>query len=139
MNLPSDEEILIAAQSNPDDAKIVYTFYNAEHQECNDSSAVTYVVTKYDNCGKLTEETKHDVDENMRVGPTPAGGVFSRIYFFDSAGNACDAEKAVRAIGVEFDRSGNRIKETYLTRHGEPSRPRRDRGLFGLFRKKKKM
>ena len=117
--------------------KSIYTFYDSEHNECNDNSAVTYIIREYGNDGSLIRETEHRVEENMKVGKTPAGGVYSIAYFFDENGNSCKPKDAVRMIGVEFDREGKPIQETHLLSNKEPERkhPRcAKKGIFRFFR-----
>ena len=48
-------------------------------------------------------------------GPTPNGGVYSEIYYFDSNGNPVDEEKAARCVIRECDKNGNLIHETWGT------------------------
>ena len=52
--------------------KSIYTFYDSEHNEYNDNSAVTYIIREYGNDGSLIKETEHRVEENIKVGKTPA-------------------------------------------------------------------
>ena len=47
-------------------------------------------------------------------GPTPNGGVYSIIYFYDEEGNSTTQENAVVAYGCEFDENDNMIYETML-------------------------
>lgn len=46
------------------------------------------------------------------AGPTPAGGEYAILYFFDESGNHVIEEHAKTAIGVEFDKNNNIISET---------------------------
>lgn len=45
-------------------------------------------------------------------GPTPCGGAYAILYFFDSNGQSTTEDKAVTAIGVEFDQNGNQLQST---------------------------
>jgi hypothetical protein len=47
-------------------------------------------------------------------GPTPSGGAYAVLYFYDDNNNPIPEEQATKAYGVEFDENGKRIKETYL-------------------------
>lgn len=47
-------------------------------------------------------------------GPTPAGGSYAILYFFDENDEPVIEEEATKAYGVEFDEDGHRIKETYF-------------------------
>lgn len=49
-------------------------------------------------------------------GPTPSGGAYAEIYYFDADGNPADADKAVRCVIRECDAGGNLIHETWGTR-----------------------
>lgn len=46
------------------------------------------------------------------AGPTPAGGEYAILYFFDENGNPVIEEHAKTATGVEFDKNNNMILET---------------------------
>lgn len=46
-------------------------------------------------------------------GPTPNGGDYSEIFYFDKAGNAVDADHAARCIIRERKKDGTLICETY--------------------------
>jgi len=46
-------------------------------------------------------------------GPTPSGGDYSEIFYFDKAGNAVDADHAARCIIRECKKDGTLIRETY--------------------------
>ncbi len=46
-------------------------------------------------------------------GPTPNGGIYSEIYYFDEFDNTLENEEnAVSAIAREIDKNGKVIKET---------------------------
>ena len=45
--------------------------------------------------------------------PTPNGGDYSEIYYFDEAGNSCDSKEATRCIIRECMKDGTLIQETY--------------------------
>ena len=47
-------------------------------------------------------------------GPTPNGGEYAHIYYFDAKGKTSDKENAVNGNIVEFDKNGNRIRETHF-------------------------
>ena len=44
--------------------------------------------------------------------PTPSGGDYSEIYFFDNNGEPVDEKKAVRCVIRECKKNGELIKET---------------------------
>lgn len=44
--------------------------------------------------------------------PTPSGGDYSEIFYFDKAGNAVDADHAVSCIIRECKKDGALIQET---------------------------
>lgn len=46
-------------------------------------------------------------------GPTPNGGAYSEIYYFDANNNPVDESKAVRCVIRECDADGNLIHETW--------------------------
>jgi hypothetical protein len=46
-------------------------------------------------------------------GPTPAGGVRSRIDYLNDAGESVPKSKSTKAVIVEFDANGNPIRTTY--------------------------
>lgn len=48
------------------------------------------------------------------IGPTPAGGEYAILYFYDEKDNPVNEENAHHAYGVEFDTMGNRINEMYF-------------------------
>ncbi len=50
-------------------------------------------------------------------GPTPNGGVYSEIYYYDENGQEVGPENAVIAYGCEFDAQGKTIKETHFVRN----------------------
>ncbi|MBR1532480.1 MAG: hypothetical protein IJ643_10530 [Eubacterium sp.] len=136
MDMTHAENLTDAELTGPDSEICIYTFYNAKHQECHDSSAVTYAFRKYDSNGQLKESTEKPVDENMIVGPTPAGGAFAIKYFFDKNGIPCDARRAEKLIGVEFDEHGNQIMETFLYNQNRSKNAHRGKGFFRLFGKR---
>ncbi len=47
-------------------------------------------------------------------GPTPSGGVYAMLYFYDDNNNPVSEEQATKAYGVEFDENDKIIKETYF-------------------------
>jgi hypothetical protein len=55
-----------------------------------------------------------------REGPTPRGGVRSVMYYLDADGKPCPKEEAVAAEAVEYDKDGDAIARTYLTRQPDP-------------------
>ncbi len=48
-------------------------------------------------------------------GPTPNGGVKSRIIYLDDAGNTVDEAVATQATIIEYDAAGEVIQRTYGT------------------------
>ena len=50
---------------------------------------------------------------NRVDGPTPNGGDYSEIFFFDADGNEVGEEQAVRCIIRECRANGELIQETY--------------------------
>ncbi len=56
------------------------------------------------------------MNNNQRkiIGPTPAGGEYAILYFYDEKDNPINEENAHHAYGVEFDEMNNRINETYF-------------------------
>lgn len=52
---------------------------------------------------------------NRIDGPTPNGGDYAVMYYYDAEGNSVDVEKAVSAMGCEFTSDGKLINETYFT------------------------
>lgn len=48
-------------------------------------------------------------------GPTPNGGVYTIIYYFNERGEDVSPEEATNGIGCEFDENGKLLNETYLT------------------------
>lgn len=51
--------------------------------------------------------------EETREGPTPNGGVRSKIIYQDRNGQPVDKNKAVQAVIFEYDAQGNQIARTY--------------------------
>lgn len=50
-------------------------------------------------------------------GPTPNGGVYSQIYYYDADGNRVEnPEDAEKVFICEFDSDDNMIHETFLIR-----------------------
>ncbi len=47
-------------------------------------------------------------------GPTPNGGAYGMIYYFDDNNNAVTKENATKAMGCEYDKDDNMINETWL-------------------------
>ena len=47
--------------------------------------------------------------------PTPNGGAYSEIYFFDEKGNSVDETDAVRCVIRECAENGDLINETWGT------------------------
>ncbi len=52
------------------------------------------------------------MSKEVREGPTPAGGILSEIYYFDSEMQSIDKGKAIYSIIRELDDNGNLILET---------------------------
>jgi hypothetical protein len=52
------------------------------------------------------------MSKEVLEGPTPAGGILSEIYYFDSEMQSIDKGKATYAITRELDSKGNLILET---------------------------
>ncbi len=53
------------------------------------------------------------MNTETRDGPTPHGGVSSRIYYADDDGNLVEREVATRARIVEYDETGGVVWTTY--------------------------
>lgn len=47
--------------------------------------------------------------------PTPSGGAYSEIYFFDNDGNAVDEKEAARCVIRECAENGELINEIWGT------------------------
>ncbi len=47
------------------------------------------------------------------IGPTPNGGAYSEIFYFDDSGNAVDASKASKCVIRECAEDGTLIQETF--------------------------
>lgn len=55
------------------------------------------------------------INNTRRIeGPTPKGGAYAILYFYDNNDNPVNEENAEKAYGVEFDKEGNRICTTYF-------------------------
>jgi len=46
-------------------------------------------------------------------GPTPNGGDYSEIFYFDNDGNAVDADHATRCVIRECKKDGTLVYETH--------------------------
>jgi len=53
-----------------------------------------------------------------RDGPTPRGGDYSEILYFDDDGNSVDKELASRAIVKEYEKNGTVINEIFAIIRG---------------------
>lgn len=49
-------------------------------------------------------------------GPTPAGGAYSIVHYYDEEGKPTSEEKAARTIVTEFDVEDNPIRETFFAK-----------------------
>ena len=47
-------------------------------------------------------------------GPTPSGGKYAILYYYDSEGKSADEKLAVKCIACEFDENDKLIRETTL-------------------------
>lgn len=45
--------------------------------------------------------------------PTPHGGAYSEIYFFDKDGRNVDEQNAIRSVIRECDKNGNLVHEIW--------------------------
>ena len=53
-------------------------------------------------------------------GPTPNGGAYAQIYYFDSNQKSCTRENATYGHILEFDKNRNRISEMHFLIKGKP-------------------
>lgn len=67
-----------------------------------------------------------------RNGPTPSGGDYSEIFYFDEAGNSVDESQAVRCIIRECKNNGTVINEIRGRCRPAPHTPSPPSGLSGL-------
>ena len=57
----------------------------------------------------------NEVNNIRRIdGPTPSGGAYAILYFYDENDNPVVEENASKAYGVEFDNEGKTMKTTYF-------------------------
>jgi hypothetical protein len=59
------------------------------------------------------KEARHEATHKRIDRPTPHGGDYSEIFYFDKAGNAVDAEHAAHCIIRECKEDGTLVFETH--------------------------
>lgn len=78
-------------------------------QCCKNSLSETEKFCPY--CGSTIKAE----DSSDRIeGPTPNGGEYAIVYYYDENGKSCSKDLAIRSIAQEFDKNGKMLYETFF-------------------------